>query len=786
MSGRYQQIGPQDEALASDVDQVFLGVEMRLSPDKLKQGQVASAKNLTFRNGIAEPRSGFVTKPWGRQLGTDFNIDFPFSFDQPTGFGKVWGACTFADPNGQESQILACSDFSWEISANTVPSAIPYPAGVSVTAPVSFTQAFQVLIMWRGEDNNPIKLDTALDFPDTNRVWREVEDETNPDYTSTIPDAANGICYGNRIWVPFGDSQIAYSDILAYTRYDASLSTIFINEGESDLLMCLAAFGSNALVAFKNHSVYYITSPLPNPATAGRVDVASTQRGLVAANTVTQVGRDLWFLSDDGVYAISQVLENALQAGDAPVTAPMESVMRRTNWASASQAQAIYHDKYYYLALPIDGSEFNNAILVYDLITQQWCGYWESPVIDVAAFLRISISGHRKLCFVSGDSIEGNTGVLYVLDDSYADERFGAEEDIETELETRGYMCGVGTDKRYLHAVAEIASWNGAGSIDVIRGGVNEESEVVTYSKDRTKYQLFAKRDYDTTNSNDDFLDPFRQDYSVEITSYPELAFNSAGTALNTISLLSTTIPITCDALTDGYILLTMVMNDPTANITAATFDGTAMTLIDNFVNVLDLRSLLYGLPIGNMAAGAHTVDVTATGFVDYFIGNILAYNNVHQTLSLGTPSHATANDNNPAVTVSSAPGDVVVSVVYAGGTITPASEQTTRWDSSGVAGWAMASESPGETSVTHSYSFTGPPGWVAAAVPLKALGRNTGINLSTGVVLDLHQYSSERVRIRQDGYFIQLRFSGTRGRSKLCSLSIEGHSNLMPMRSTL
>ena len=516
MSGRYKQIGPQDEATLVDADTTFLGVEMRLEADKLQPGQVSSAVNMTFRNGSAEPRFGFRTEPWGRQLGIDFNINFPFSFTDSVGFGKVWGCCTFADPNGQESQILACTDWSWEISANTLPSVIQYPAGVTISEPVSFTQAFQVLIMWRGAENDPIALDTALDFTYPRR-WRVVEDETNPDYTHTIPDADNALSYGNRVWVPFGDSQVAYSDILAYTRYDASLSTIWINEGESDILMCLAAFGQNAIVAFKDHSIYYITSPLPNPTVAARVDVITTQRGLAAVNTVAQVGRDLWFLSDDGVYAISQIIESALQAGDAPVTAPIDPLIQRINWAAASQAQAIYHDKYYYLAVPLDGAAFNNAILVYDLINKQWAGKWTSAVMDVAGFLRISVLGHRKLAFISGDSIEGNEGILYVMDESYSDEIFGLEEDIQTEVLTRGYMCGVGTDKIYLYAVAEGATWNGAGSVEVVRDGVNEVSTSVGYSKDRTKYNLFAKRSYDVSNANDDFLAPFRQDYSVPL-----------------------------------------------------------------------------------------------------------------------------------------------------------------------------------------------------------------------------------------------------------------------------
>jgi hypothetical protein len=192
--------------------------------------------------------------------------------------------------------------------------------------------------------------------------------------------------------------------------------------------------------------------------------------------------------------------------------------VRRINWAAASQAQAVYHDKYYYLAVPLDGAAYNNTILVYDLINKQWAGHWTSPVMDVAGFLRISVMGHRQLAFISGDSIEGNTGILYVMDEFYGDDSLSLEEDIETELLTRGYLCGVAIDKQFLSAATELATWNGAGLIKVIRDGVNEQSTVVSYAKDRTKYNLFAKRNYDTSNANNDFLDPFRQDYSIQLS----------------------------------------------------------------------------------------------------------------------------------------------------------------------------------------------------------------------------------------------------------------------------
>jgi hypothetical protein len=517
MSGRYQQLGQLDEATVGDNDLSFTGVDMRIDPVSLAPGMVAKAVNRVFRQGMVETRRGFTTPAWGKQFGIDFNWNFPISFTKAVSFGKVFGATTFADPVGQERQILACATKSWCITPNAPASVILYPPNVEVTEPVTFTQAFNALIMWRGPRANPLKLETRLNFM-LPEIWEEVPDETNQDYTSTIPDAYRGLYYGNRVWVPFGNSKIAYSDVLSYTRYDADLSTVWVNEGESDVLMALAAYGENAIVCFKNRSIYYLMGVLPDPNVSGRLQVLTTQRGLVAPDAVTQVGRDLWFLSDDGVYAVTQVIETALQANSDPVSAPLAPIFERITWEAIGGAQAIYGDSKYFLALPVDGANHNNLIVVFDFLNGAWVGSWESAYMDVASFLRISINGHRRLAFVSGDKANpAQAGTLYVYLDGYTDERFGEEQEIETELITRGYHCQLPVDKIFLTAALELLTWHGAGEIDVIRDGVNEEARMLSFAKDRTKYNLFAKRSYDPANLSDNFLDPYRQDYSVQL-----------------------------------------------------------------------------------------------------------------------------------------------------------------------------------------------------------------------------------------------------------------------------
>jgi hypothetical protein len=517
MSGRYQQMGRRDEPLITEGDNAFVGVDMRRDPSQLDVGLVAEAINLSFRQGKATPRHGFQTRPWASEAGASFPWNFPVDFNEGVGFGRIYGACAFSDPYGNESVIIACAERSYQIAAGAPIAVIAYPTDLTIDGEVNFTQAFNTLIMWRGENTNPLKLATGLQFSE-DMIWEEVPDETDQDYTSTIPDAARGLHYGNRVWVGYARSRVAYSDILAYTRYDATLSTIWVNEGDSDTLQNLFAFGDNVILAFKDRSIYALTDILPSPGEFGRLQTVTRQRGTIAPDSVTQCGKDVWFLSEDGVYTINQTMDNSLQASADPVSAPMAPLFDRVNWGAAARAQGLYHDGRFYLAIPIDSADYNNAIVVYDFLNNLWAGWWEFAWLDAFRLLRMTVGGRRRLVVVSGHSLGAeNTGVLYVLGDGYQDERFAETLDVETSLLTRGYTGGMTDTKNWLVAECEVATWYGAGSFASKRDGVNEESLMLTYEKDRRKYETFGTPDYDPSNINNDHGRSYRQDYSVEL-----------------------------------------------------------------------------------------------------------------------------------------------------------------------------------------------------------------------------------------------------------------------------
>jgi hypothetical protein len=94
--------------------------------------------------------------------------------------------------------------------------------------------------------------------------------------------------------------------------------------------------------------------------------------GLIARHSVQQIGNQVLFLSDSGVYGVTFIEEYKLRGTEIPLSQSIQATVDRINPLHANKAQAVYFDNRYYLAVPLDTSSQNNAILVYNLLNQQW------------------------------------------------------------------------------------------------------------------------------------------------------------------------------------------------------------------------------------------------------------------------------------------------------------------------------------------------------------------------------------------------------------------------------
>ena len=172
-----------DKQTLADGDSGFIGVNSRIDPAALKEGMVSDARNMVFRNGVAETRQG-VTKPawlndvrpevWGKQI-------HPW---EPA----TYGAGVYRDPNSLEYVIIAAGGAVYFCKENNDPRQLTLPTGVSVSSDVSFVQAFNKMFMFRGKKLAPLVMSTVDNgFADLIPHW-----DTGTTYTASTSEVAWG------------------------------------------------------------------------------------------------------------------------------------------------------------------------------------------------------------------------------------------------------------------------------------------------------------------------------------------------------------------------------------------------------------------------------------------------------------------------------------------------------------------------------------------------------------------------------------------------------------------
>ncbi|MDB4312104.1 hypothetical protein N9937_01610 [bacterium] len=522
---QYRHYGTNDEQDATVLDLAFRGVDARRDPRQLEPGLVSEAINKNFILGSADKRLGFRTQTWGSEFGVDFPIDFTFDF-YAMGFQTVWGGEVFSDPNRQEGVLIPMSTLVRRLRANSVPESIGLPDDVTLDADVSLTQAFDRVLMWRGEDKTPLVWNPQEDFTDGLGDFTEVTMSTvrgsDPDNTfgagdQVIPPSVDGTLHANRIWVIVGKDQLIASDILDYTRFNEINQRFRINAGSDDAIVKTVSWADTELVVFKDQSIFILKSAFGDLGDIFRTTLTE-EFGLVGKDAWAMVGRDIWFMSSGGVRSIAYTDQNELQAIAQPLSGPIQPIIERINWSYKSKIQCIAHDNKFYAAVPLDQSQSNNAILIYDVVNQAWAGYWTASFLDVKRFVRTDYAGKRRLFIVNGNDtlVQKAKGAFMLVGDGFTDDLYSDEYEIVDQLTTRGYAAGTIQDKRFQTTMFVLKTWNPNYTVKAISDGANEENILRSaITKDRAKYYTFGKADYDESNVNDDHGDPYREDYSV-------------------------------------------------------------------------------------------------------------------------------------------------------------------------------------------------------------------------------------------------------------------------------
>lgn len=520
---RWEQSGETDSPVAATGDVGFSGVNCREAPENLEDGVAADAVNKVFDAGKAETRRGMVGPGWALEHGVEFPIDFPVDFEG-MGYGPlIRGTTVFSDPNGTEAILVAVRDRVWRIGDGMVAEAITLPDGETIADECALVQVFDRVLLFRGEGVDVLEWNPQQTVEDGIGAFAAIEQSPAGTYTEVIPGAVDATCFANRLFVPFDRDKIAVSDILDYTRYDSAMNQFRINAGTADAIVKLVPWTDSSMIAFKEDSIFLLTgldgSDLAT--TAAAMDL-TREYGLIGRQAWAKVGSDVWFLVEGaGVLSVGATINNATQARREPISRDIEAYVRRIHWAYADKAVAGYDGARFYLAVPLDGATYNNAILVYSTISGTWQGYWQSDILDAGWMLKTDYAGGRRLFLVNRANLADwqTNGAVLVLNEGFADELGGTEYEIADSLTTRAYRMGTMVQRgRMLKLAVDQSTWRPAFTVKLKPDGAYEEVTVASgVTKSRTRYYRFGVPDWVATNVNDDHATAGREDYSVVV-----------------------------------------------------------------------------------------------------------------------------------------------------------------------------------------------------------------------------------------------------------------------------
>jgi hypothetical protein len=203
-----------------------------------------------------------------------------------------------------------------------------------------------------------------------------------------------GTYFQRRLWVPFYydpsgtfnspayidrkiTDEIAVSDILDSHTFDQIANQFRITGGTADYLVSMQGFYDDKLVVLNRNSLHLITGTVGS-LNDTKVTALTDEVGCLARKSVVMKGNAMFFLSDDGVYAVEFLNDYNLRGADEPISKNIQPYIDRINKNLAAEAIGVLFNNRYYLAVALDSiagandATGNNTILVFNFLNKGW------------------------------------------------------------------------------------------------------------------------------------------------------------------------------------------------------------------------------------------------------------------------------------------------------------------------------------------------------------------------------------------------------------------------------
>ena len=161
-------------------------------------------------------------------------------------------------------------------------------------------------------------------------------------YRFTVDDAADSFTSRGIL------DEVILSEPLNSDTYDQVYAQYRFNAGTADFVVGLHSFAEDTLLVFNRNSIHTIFDTLSLANSKNRL--LTNEVGCVARKSIVQVGNQVIFLSDNGIYGVQFIDEYNLRGTETPLSEPINSTIQRINKNEWENSVATYFDnRYFYL-----------------------------------------------------------------------------------------------------------------------------------------------------------------------------------------------------------------------------------------------------------------------------------------------------------------------------------------------------------------------------------------------------------------------------------------------------
>jgi hypothetical protein len=282
-----------------------------------------------------------------------------------------------------------------------------------------------------------------------------------------------GVYFQRRLWVPFYydpagtfssptytdrniTDEIAVSDILDSHTFDQIANQFRITGGTADYVVAMQGFYDDKLVVLNRNSLHLI-SGTTGSLNDTRVTALTNEVGCLAKKSVVMKGNAMFFLSDEGVYAVEFLNDYNLRGADEPISKNIQPYIDRINKNLAAEAVGTLFNNRYYLAVALDSiagandAIGNNSILIFNFLNKGWESIDTFGAGDFIIKNIIVGSAAERNSIYAVTSLGGvhELEAIETSNDSLVSAGLTTSFPIQSALTTRGYALGNLDRKRF-------------------------------------------------------------------------------------------------------------------------------------------------------------------------------------------------------------------------------------------------------------------------------------------------------------------------------------------------